>query len=91
MNYLNDTSDETAADCDNCSNSTNNGLVVKGGRDNHLIKLLAEKMNFKYEYVDLNERTQGVVKSTGDNLTFSGALGMIQRKVREEWSEEWIK
>lgn len=58
---------------------------VIGGRDYNLLRLLAKKMNFKFKYIDPPERTQGATKldSTDDNnLTFSGALGMLQRGVR---------
>lgn len=58
---------------------------VIGGRDYHLLRLLARKMNFKFKYIDPPERTQGAAKldSTNDNnLTFSGALGMLQQRVR---------
>lgn len=56
---------------------------VTGGRDFHLLKLIAKKMNFNVNYVDLLERTQGssISEADADNLSFSGALGKIQRRV----------
>lgn len=54
---------------------------VTGGRDFNLLNLIAEKMNFQYEYLDPPERTQGATSESVDNITFSGALGMIQRRV----------
>ena len=56
---------------------------VVGGRDYNLLKLLAKKMNFKFEYIEPMERTQGAINSDyPDNLTFSGGLGILQRRVR---------
>lgn len=56
---------------------------VTGGRDYHLLQLIAKKMNFKVNYVDPLERTQGssIIEADTDNLTFSGALGKIQKRV----------
>ncbi|KAJ6637314.1 Ionotropic receptor 40a, partial [Pseudolycoriella hygida] len=69
----------------NDNNSWNKKLTtfdVTGGRDYHLLKLIAKKMNFNINYVDPLERTQGstVSEADTDNLTFSGALGKIQRR-----------
>lgn len=44
-------------------------------------------MNFMFEYIDPFERTQGSVafdsssSSESDNQTYSGGLGMLQRRV----------
>jgi hypothetical protein len=62
-------------------NSTEIGFTVAGGRDDNLLKLLTRKMNFLYEYVDPPERTQGQAQGTPDNLSFTGKLGMLQRRV----------
>jgi hypothetical protein len=62
-------------------NSTEIGFTVTGGRDDNLLKLLSRKMNFLYEYVDPPERTQGQAQGTPDNLSFTGGLGMLQRRV----------
>lgn len=53
---------------------------VIGGRDDSLLQLLAKKMNFKYEYMDPPERTQGSAFGSNDNLSFSGGLGLLQRR-----------
>lgn len=61
---------------------------VTGGRDYNLLKLIAKKMNFNVNYVDLSvsERTQGssIIEADTDNLTFSGQIGKIQRRVFEK-------
>lgn len=59
-------------------------FYVTGGRDYNLLKLIAKKLNFNINYVDPLERTQGssIIEADTDNLTFSGALGKIQRRVR---------
>lgn len=61
---------------------------VTGGRDYNLLKLIAKKLNFNVSYVDPLERTQGssIIEADTDNLTFSGALGKIQRRVRKLYS-----
>lgn len=52
-----------------------------GGRDDTLLKVVASKMQFKVLYMDPPERTQGSVIGNSDvNLTFSGGIGMIQRR-----------
>ncbi|XP_055678185.1 ionotropic receptor 40a [Lutzomyia longipalpis] len=53
---------------------------VVGGRDDNLLKLLAKKMNFTFKYIDPPERTQGSAIGSSDNLTFSGGLGLLQRR-----------
>lgn len=54
---------------------------VTGGRDDALLKVISEKMQFKIKYIDPPERTQGSVIGNSDvNLTFSGGIGMIQRR-----------
>ena len=52
-------------------------LLVVSGRDDVLLKLLAEKMNFKFEYIDVK------VMELNENVTKPGALGlqMLQRRV----------
>lgn len=56
---------------------------VIGGRDHNLLRLLSNKMNFKYKFLDPIQRTQGSASMSIDNLTFSGALGMIQKRVSQ--------
>ncbi|XP_037052019.1 ionotropic receptor 40a [Bradysia coprophila] len=63
--------------------ATNESLFhVTGGRDFNLLKLIAKKMNFNVNYIDPLERTQGssIIEADTDNLSFSGALGKIQRR-----------
>lgn len=68
-------------------------ISVIGGRDFHLLRLLAHYMNFTVAYVDPAERTQGSTvysdatdgsspdsNSSPDNVSFSGGLGMVQRR-----------
>lgn len=47
------------------------------GRDDTLLKLLAQKMNFKFEYVDVR------MMEMDENVTMAGALGlqMLQKRV----------
>lgn len=61
------------------SNFTN--IEVIGGRDDALLKVIAEKMHFKVKYIDPPERTQGsVIGNLSSNLTFTGGIGMLQRR-----------
>lgn len=48
------------------------------GRDDTLLKVLARKMNFKFEYVDVK------MLENDENVTMPGALGLqlLQRRVR---------
>lgn len=91
VEYSNDTafcSDSDSFLCDSAlANATEQMpfecCKVTGGRDHHLLRLLSHKMNFEYRYVDPPQRTQGSISMAADNLTFSGALGMVQRRVSE--------
>lgn len=80
---------------DYTNESTNPATIrVVGGRDYHLLRLLAHYMNFTVAYVDPAERTQGTTvysdatDGTGtstdsnapENVSFSGGLGMVQRR-----------
>ncbi|KAG4077829.1 hypothetical protein HA402_013763 [Bradysia odoriphaga] len=68
---------------DNGLGAANDSLFhVTGGRDFNLLKLIAKKMNFNVNYIDPLERTQGssIIEADTDNLSFSGALGKIQRR-----------
>ncbi|XP_072940504.1 ionotropic receptor 40a, partial [Epargyreus clarus] len=51
---------------------------VTGGRDDKLLALLANKLNFKYRYYDPPERSQG--SSISGNGTFKGTLGLIWKR-----------
>uniref|UniRef100_A0A182Q2M7 Alpha-mannosidase n=1 Tax=Anopheles farauti TaxID=69004 RepID=A0A182Q2M7_9DIPT len=53
---------------------------VKGGRDHNLMQLIAERMNFSFQYVEPPEKIQGIALGSEDNASFSGALGMLQRR-----------
>lgn len=82
INYseYNDTTDENTI-----VNESVTVFHVTGGRDYNLLKLIAKKMNFNVNYIDPLERTQGssIIEADTDNLTFSGALGKIQRQVNK--------
>ena len=58
--------------------STKKKHLVVSGRDDVLLKLLADKMNFKFEYIDVK------MMEPNENVTMAGALGlqMLQRRVR---------
>uniref|UniRef100_A0A1Y9J0J0 Ionotropic glutamate receptor C-terminal domain-containing protein n=1 Tax=Anopheles quadriannulatus TaxID=34691 RepID=A0A1Y9J0J0_ANOQN len=55
-------------------------FTVKGGRDHNLMQLIAERMNFTFQYVEPPEKIQGIALGSEDNASFSGALGMLQRR-----------
>ncbi|XP_050528960.1 ionotropic receptor 40a-like isoform X3 [Daktulosphaira vitifoliae] len=56
--------------------SNDSSFRVEGGRDDKLIKLLADKLNFRYNYMDPPDRTQGSgLDSTGSSV--QGVLGLI--------------
>lgn len=57
---------------------TNDSAVVLGGRDDKLLKVLARRLNFQFEYFDPPERIQGT--SFNINGTFDGVLGLIWEK-----------
>lgn len=73
-NFHNETKTDGKFSEDN-SSKMNRKILVVSGRDDVLLKLLANKMNFKFEYVD--------VKMMETNVTKSGALGlqMLQSRV----------
>ncbi|XP_061728298.1 ionotropic receptor 40a-like [Cydia pomonella] len=51
---------------------------VTGGRDDKLLSLLAKKLNFRYEYYDPPDRSQG--SGISGNGTFKGTLGLIWKR-----------
>ena len=57
--------------------------IEVSGRDDVMLKLLGKKMNFRFIYVEPPEKVQGqaLPADSIDNLTFNGALGMLQRRV----------
>ncbi|KAE8573229.1 Ionotropic receptor 40a, partial [Halyomorpha halys] len=58
----------------------NDTFEVKGGRDDKVLKLLASKLNFRYEYFDPPDRSQG---SAVVNGTMQGVLGLIWQRVAD--------
>ncbi|XP_046401562.1 ionotropic receptor 40a [Ischnura elegans] len=56
----------------------NGTFYTDGGRDDQLLKLLASKLNFRFEYFDPPERIQGL--GIAVNGTFRGVLGLIGRR-----------
>ena len=58
--------------------NTKKKQLIVSGRDDVLLKLLADKMNFKFEYIDVK------MMESNENVTMAGALGlqMLQRRVR---------
>ncbi|XP_071454129.1 ionotropic receptor 40a-like [Hetaerina americana] len=56
----------------------NGTFFTDGGRDDQLLKLLASKLNFRFEYIDPPERIQGL--GIAVNGTFRGVLGLIERR-----------
>ena len=57
----------------------NETLEVKGGRDDRILSLLSNKLNFRYDYFDPPERIQG--SSASENGTFKGVLGLVWKRV----------
>ncbi|KAG7299700.1 hypothetical protein JYU34_016697 [Plutella xylostella] len=53
-------------------------INVTGGRDDKLLALIANKLNFRYKYYDPPERSQG--SSISGNGTFKGTLGLIWKR-----------
>nr|AIO10900.1 ionotropic receptor 40a [Culex quinquefasciatus] len=53
---------------------------VTGGRDHNLMQLIAARMNFTFRYIEPEEKIQGTAMGSGDNVSISGALGMLQRR-----------
>ncbi|XP_053698504.1 ionotropic receptor 40a [Sabethes cyaneus] len=53
---------------------------VTGGRDHNLIQLIADRMNFSFKYIAQEDKIQGTAMGSEENATFSGALGMLQRR-----------
>ncbi|XP_050434978.1 ionotropic receptor 40a-like [Adelges cooleyi] len=53
---------------------------VEGGRDDKLIRLLADKLNFRYMYMDPPDRTQGSGLDGGGSPSVQGVLGLIWQR-----------
>lgn len=58
-------------------------IRITGGRDHNLLKMVSAKMNFRFEYLDLVEKSQGSSMDSADNVNFTGGLGILQRGVSE--------
>ncbi|XP_025408296.1 ionotropic receptor 40a isoform X4 [Sipha flava] len=56
----------------------NDSFRVDGGRDDKLINLLADKLNFRFTYVDPPDRTQGSGLDRGSSM--QGVLGLIGQR-----------
>ncbi|XP_023310509.1 ionotropic receptor 40a [Anoplophora glabripennis] len=56
----------------------NNTMEVLGGRDDRILSLLSQKLNFRYNYFDPPEHIQGTPDS--ESGVFSGVLGLIWRR-----------
>lgn len=58
------------------------GIIrITGGRDHNLLKMVSAKMNFRFEYLDSVERSQGSSTGSTDSVNLTGGLGMLQRGV----------
>jgi hypothetical protein len=78
--FLNETKIDNTRDRNNIKASHMHHKMKKfivSGRDDVLLKLLADKMNFKFEYVDVK------MMELNGNVTKSDALGlqMLQKRV----------
>ncbi|EDW37267.1 GL26168 [Drosophila persimilis] len=63
-----------------------NEVKVTGGRDHRLLMLLAEHMNFRFEYIEAPGRTQGSLKSDDakeSNESFTGGIGLLQSRMAD--------
>ncbi|XP_021202684.1 ionotropic receptor 40a [Bombyx mori] len=58
--------------------NNDSSINVTGGRDDKLLKLIANKLNFRYRYYDPPDRSQG--SGIIGNGTFKGTLGLIWKR-----------
>jgi hypothetical protein len=74
--FMNETKEDKNYNVD--EQKTKKKQLIVSGRDDVLLKLLADKMNFKFEYIDVKKL------ESNENVTMAGALGlqMLQRRVR---------
>ncbi|XP_031329082.1 ionotropic receptor 40a [Photinus pyralis] len=56
----------------------NDCIEVLGGRDDKLLTLLSQSLNFRFEYFDPPDRNQG--SSVLENGSFEGVLGLIGKR-----------
>ncbi|XP_041448349.1 ionotropic receptor 40a-like [Drosophila obscura] len=64
----------------------NSSDSMTGGRDHRLLMLLAERMNFRFEYIEAPGRTQGSLKSDDakeSNESFTGGIGLLQSRMAD--------
>ncbi|XP_055644154.1 ionotropic receptor 40a [Toxorhynchites rutilus septentrionalis] len=74
---------ETETELSFSTNSTDieqTTFEVTGGRDYNLMQLIADRMNFSFNYVEPVDKIQGNTIGNEENASFSGALGMLQRR-----------
>lgn len=83
VEYYNETYNETLSDLTYTDASQQGFFRVTGGRDHNLLKLMSAKMNFRFEYLDSMERSQGSSTNSVE-LNFTGGLGMLQRGVGDD-------
>ncbi|XP_058468079.1 ionotropic receptor 40a [Malaya genurostris] len=82
-NKINESYNGTEAVVELSANSTDmdeDTFTVTGGRDHNLMQLIADRMNFSFRYVAQEDNIQGTAMGIEENATFSGALGMLQRR-----------
>lgn len=58
---------------------TNDSFKADGGRDDKLLTVIADKLNFRYRYIDPPDRIQG--SAINKNGTFPGVLGQVWQRV----------
>ena len=75
--FLNETKTDNKYNVDGRNKEKKKKQLIVSGRDDVLLKLLADKMNFKFEYIDVK------MMELNENVTVAGALGlqMLQRRV----------
>ncbi|XP_055587468.1 ionotropic receptor 40a [Uranotaenia lowii] len=66
--------------CNNYSESYESLFDVTGGRDHNLMQLIANRMNFSFKYVEPEDKIQGLISANDGNASFTGAIGMLQRR-----------
>jgi glutamate receptor, ionotropic, invertebrate len=80
INYIDSNSTDVFIDQSQMCGNDNEEMFSVTGRDDSLLKILAEKMNFKFKYVDVARMC------SAENNTQPGELGlrMIQERVRRK-------
>lgn len=82
INNINNNRSSTAIDDENNLTADATAIVEVSGRDDTLLKILARKMNFNFEYVDV---TSLVEMENYENVSQVSALGleMLKRRVKK--------